>query len=597
MSTVPPPQPPSSQPPGQPPPYPPPQPGMDPRDYARAQKDYYRAWRDQQKSYWRANREQWRTQRDHWRERAWYGRRRSLVGPIILIAIGIVFLLVQTGHMESWRAWEWFGHWWPVILIAAGIGRLIEWMIDRDSPYPPRSSGFVGLLVVIIVVGCIATGFNHAHMQGWGNTFNFGDDSDFSMFHGPEHDYDGQFWAAVPAGNSLQIVSSVRGDIAVTTAEAGSTPPPPPGEVMNLAGAVVYIRLHKKVHTNDEQKAKREADDFVPVATHDGPVTTIHIDPKSDDVGASLEVVVPADVVLSVLSQHGDLSVAGVKANVATDTHHGDLRFSDLGGNLAINADHGDVTVSGVHGDVAMNGHFGDINVSDVTGALSMNGDFPGDLNLRNIDGQLRFHSNRTDLEVARIADQLTIDSGDLHGASLAGPFNLKTRDFNVDLTNVSGDVSITNSNGDVNLTAARPLGSIDIDNHSSSIRVTLPYDAGFQLDAETSGEISNDFGIGNTENGERKTARGTVGNGAIKVTLKSNEDDISIRRENDAVTVPPVGPRLSTAAPAESGLPRLPNLPHVPNLPHLPHVPRLSEKPAPPTAPPAPPAPETVNQ
>jgi len=582
MSTVPP------QRPNQPPPYPPPQPGMDPRDYARAQKDYYKAWARQQKDYWRANKDAWRAQRDQWRSQHWYGRRRSIIGPVILITIGVIFLLIHSGHMEGDHVWEWFGRWWPAILIAAGIGRMIEWLIDRDSPYPPRTSGFGGLIVLLVIVGIIATSTNHLGWNQW-NTDNWGiDDSDLNFFHGPEHDYEGQFWAALPAGDSLQIASSVRGDIAVNTGNGGAPTPPPPGYVMSMAGTPVYVHLIKKVHNADEQKAHREADAFVPTVTYSGTVATIHIDPKSDDIDSSVEVIVPADAPLSVQAQHGDLQVSGVRANVSTNTHHGDLRFSDLGGDLNVNNDHGDVTVSGVHGNVAMNGHFGDVNVSSVTGRLDMNGDFPGDLDLHSIDGGLHFHSNRTDMDVARIADQLTIDSGDLHGSNLAGPFRLKTRDFNVDLANVSGDVTISNSDGDVNVVAARPLGSIDIDNRSSSIRVTLPSDAGFQLDAETSGEISDDFGIGRSESGEHKIAHGTVGNGAVKVTLKSNEDDISIRRENDAAIVPPVPlvPSVVGSVPAAPGAPAAPAAAR-----------KLSKRPNAPSAPAAPPAPEISNQ
>jgi DUF4097 and DUF4098 domain-containing protein YvlB len=501
---------------------------MDPRDYARAQKDYYRAWKQQQKDYWRANRDQWRSQRDQWRAQrtTWYGRRRSLVGPVILITIGIIFLLVETGHMEAWRAWEWFGHWWPVILIAAGIGRLLEWMVDRDQPYPPRSSGFAGLIVLIVIVGFVATGSNHWNWHQFGDDWHMDSDGgDMSLFHGPEHDYDGVTDAVLPAGNSIQIVSSTRGDVSITTGDAGK----------------LHIETHKKVYGGDESKSQREADAFAPVITNSGTVTTIRLTAKGDNMRGNMEIVLPATAVLNVLVQHGDLTVAGQQAAVSADTHHGDLRFTDLTGNLTAKVDHGDVTLSDVHGDVTMNGNFGDINVSSVTGRLTLNGDFPGDLNLRSIDGPLHFHSSRTDLDVARIVDQLTIDSGDLHGSNLAGPFRLKTRDFNVDLNNVSGDVNISNSDGDVDVVAARPLGSIQIDNRSSGIRLTLPQDAGFQLDAETNGDISNDFGIGTTTNGDHKSARGTFGNGALKVNLTSNENDISIRRASDATMVPAV--------------------------------------------------------
>jgi DUF4097 and DUF4098 domain-containing protein YvlB len=536
---------------------------MDPRDYARAQKEYYRAWKNQQRDYWRANRDQWRTQRDQWRDQhnTWYGRRRSLVGPVILITIGIIFLLVETGHMEAWRAWAWFGHWWPVILIAAGIGRLVEWSIDRNQPHPPRSSGFAGLIILIVIVGFVATSSNHWNWHQFGDNFNMGDsDSDMSFFHGPEHDYDSQTDAVLPAGNSIQVVSSTRGDVSITTGEAGK----------------IHIDTHKKIYGEDESKAHREADAFMPVITNSGSVTTIRLNAKEDSTHGDMQITLPPEVVLNLLVQHGDLTVTGQHASVSADTHHGDLRFSDITGNLTVKADHGDINVSSVHGDAVLNGHYGDTNVSNITGRLTLNGDFDGDMNLRAVSGPFHFHSSRTDLDIASIVDQLTIDSGDMHGSNLTGPFRLKTRDFNVDLTNVSGDVNIANSNGDVDVVAARPLGNIMVDNRSSSIRVTLPQDAGFQLDAETEGDISNDFGIGTSTNGDHKTARGTVGNGQFKVTLTSNQDDISVRRSNGAAVPEPPRPPEPPAAP---GTPR-----------------RLSTRPSAPKAP-APATGDIVNQ
>jgi hypothetical protein len=537
---------------------------MDPRDYARAQKEYYRAWKQQQKDYWRANRDQWKAQRNQWRDQrnVWYGRRRSIVGPVILIALGVMFLLVETGHMDSWRVWEWFGHWWPAILIAAGIARLAEWAADRNSPYPPRSSGFAGLIVLIVIVGFVATSSNHWNWHQFGDNFDMdGNDSDMSFFHGPEHDYDSETDAVLPAGNSIQVVTSTRGDVSITTGDAGK----------------IHIDTHKKIYESDEAKAQREADAFVPVITNSGTVTTIRLNAKQDSTHGNMQITVPADAILNVLVQHGDLTVTGQHASVSADTHHGDLRFTDITGNLTVKADHGDVNIASVHGDAILNGRYGDANVANVTGRLTMNGDFDGDMNLRSVGGPFHFHSSRTDLDVASIVDQFTINSGDMHASNIVGPFRLKTRDFGVDLNNVSGDVNISNSNGDVDIVAGRPLGNIQVDNRSSSIRVTLPADAGFQLDAETEGDISNDFGIATTTNGEHKSARGTVGNGSLKVNLTSNQDDISIRRASNAQTVPAV-----------------PNPPAPQSPPSPPR--RLSKRPDAPKAP-APAGGEIVNQ
>jgi hypothetical protein len=334
MSTKPPTPPP---PPNQPPPYPPPQPGMDPRDYVRAQKDYYRAWKDQQKAYWRVNRDQWRAQRSQWRDQRnyWYGRRRSLVGPVILISIGVIFLMVKTGHMEGWRAWEWFGHWWPVILIAAGFGRLLEWTLDRDQPYPPRHSGFGGLIVLIIIVGFVATSSNHWNWHQFGDNFDINDGDDMSFFHGPEHDFDGATDAVIPAGNSVQIIDTARGDVSVSVGDPGK----------------LHIETRKKIYVSDENKARHDSDAFAPVISNSGTVTTIRLNPSTNDARGNMEITLPDTAALVVTLQHGDLTVDGIKAAVQATTHHGDFRLTNLGGNVSVIADHGDLNMSDVKGE------------------------------------------------------------------------------------------------------------------------------------------------------------------------------------------------------------------------------------------------------
>lgn len=546
----------STIPPLQPPQYPPPQPGMDPRDYAKAQRQYYKAWARQQK-------DQWRAQRFYW-----YGRRRSLVGPVILITLGVILLLVHTGHVAGWEAWEWFGHWWPAILIAAGIGRLVEWTLDRNSPYPPRSSGFAGLIVLIVLVGLLATSSNHWNWHQLGDDFDMNDNGDMSFLHGPEHEFDSVDNATVPEGAAIQIISTARGDVSVTAGTAGS----------------VQVTTHKRVNGRDEGTAQREADSFSPQITTAGNVTTVRLNAKQDNIRGNMQIVVPPNAPLTIELQRGDLSVTGQQAPVTAQTHHGDFRFSDITGGVTAKGDHGDLNAQDIHGDVTLNGTYGDVNVNNLSGRLTMDGDFEGDLNFRTVNGPLHYHSTRTDLDVARIADQLTMDNGDMHGSELAGPFRLKTRDFNIDLNNVSGDVNITNADGDVDIIVAKPLGNISIDNRSSSIRVTLPQDAGFQLDAETDGDISNDFGIGVVTNGDHKTVRGTVGNGGVKVNLSSNNNDISIRRGGPAVSIPPAPPTP-------------PAVPSGAKAPPAPAAPKLSRKPAPPKSPPAPSAPEISNQ
>jgi Domain of unknown function (DUF5668)/Cell wall-active antibiotics response 4TMS YvqF len=67
-------------------------------------------------------------------------RRGGLVGPAILVALGVVFLLNNLGYL-GWGVWETLARLWPVLLIAIGL----DLMIGRRSIL---GSALVALLVL-----------------------------------------------------------------------------------------------------------------------------------------------------------------------------------------------------------------------------------------------------------------------------------------------------------------------------------------------------------------------------------------------------------------------------------------------------------------
>ncbi len=74
-------------------------------------------------------------------------RRVSLVGPVILIGLGIVILLNTLGVLE-WSVWEVVFRLWPILLIAAGL----EIFLNRLSIW---GSLVALVLTVAIVVGAL----------------------------------------------------------------------------------------------------------------------------------------------------------------------------------------------------------------------------------------------------------------------------------------------------------------------------------------------------------------------------------------------------------------------------------------------------------
>src|SRR6202000_2249466 len=86
-------------------------------------------------------------------------QRRSLSGPIILIAIGGLFLLGTMGVLNWSNLGHWFAHYWPVILIVAGLIKLIEYQAAHREGARPSGlgAGSIFLLILVVFFGLLAT--------------------------------------------------------------------------------------------------------------------------------------------------------------------------------------------------------------------------------------------------------------------------------------------------------------------------------------------------------------------------------------------------------------------------------------------------------
>src|SRR5947209_5366709 len=90
-------------------------------------------------------------------------RPRSVVGPIMLVAIGIVALLITTHVISGHAFFVWFARYWPVILILWGLVKLGEfmWAKNQGQPTPRIGGGSIVFLVFFILFGLSATGISN----------------------------------------------------------------------------------------------------------------------------------------------------------------------------------------------------------------------------------------------------------------------------------------------------------------------------------------------------------------------------------------------------------------------------------------------------
>jgi len=81
--------------------------------------------------------------------------RRSIFGPLLLIATGAVWLLMKSGNIPSANLWA-LTHVWPFLLIAAGIGIILRPLWK-----------FTGVLLDILIIGGLVLAVVYAPKFGW----------------------------------------------------------------------------------------------------------------------------------------------------------------------------------------------------------------------------------------------------------------------------------------------------------------------------------------------------------------------------------------------------------------------------------------------
>jgi DUF4097 and DUF4098 domain-containing protein YvlB len=539
---------------GAPPPYPPPYPPQgDWKFQRRVLREQARAQRDATRSQWKMYREQQRAQVRGIRAT----RGGSMLGPLLLIGVGVVFLLLRIGQLSYAEVGRWYERWWPLVLLAGGVILLAEWAFDQtrpeDHPYYRRSrvGGGVIFLMLLLCVPGIVLSAAHGNVDWFSHGLSMNEDN-IDEFLGDRHESDQTLDQAIPAGDSF-TVSNPHGDITVSgTSEDGQ----------------IHISAHKQVYSRSDSEAESKARQLAPMLVTSGSSVMLNV-PSVEGSRVDMTITVPNGTATTVGGDHGHIHVSSLKAPVTVTANHGDVEFDAIGGNIMthINNKNSSLSARGITGDVTVEGNCKDVDVADVTGAVSLGGDFFGKTHAERIGGAFRFHTSRTDFQLGRLDGELDIRRGELSGDQIVGPVSLSARSYNVTLNRVAGDVSVTTSDGSVDVTSAPPMGNVTIQNRNGSVSVTVPEHAAFSVQAETrDGDVDTDLpSLAKSE--ENNTARlsGSVGGGGSLVRINTTDNDISLRRG------------VIAAMPVEPPAPPVPAVPAVPRQPSRPrHVPKV---------------------
>jgi DUF4097 and DUF4098 domain-containing protein YvlB len=519
MSTIP----PSTPPGGAPPPYPP----YDPRTQ-------WRIYREQQKAAWRAQRDAWKAQRYAMKAsyaNAYGPRIPSMVGPIILIAIGIIALLVLTGRINAVNFWSWYAHWWPLLLIAAGLGLLAEWAIDLRRKTPVRRGGsFCGILILLAFLGICSSGWNHSRpwFSQLGDQNEYGlNDNFFNTFGKPEHNNDQPAQSAkIPANASIDI-ENPRGDVSITAGDASA----------------IAVEAHQVAYANSDADAKKIFDSETAHLAVSGSAVLLKADSNSSG-RTNLTITVPKSARVTVNAAKGDVTAAGLSSGISVSAAHGDVHLNSLTGSTQVHLSGGkhDLSAHQLAGDLSIDGDSNDLTLSDIKGKVNQSGEILGDVHIENVAGAVHLHTTVTDLQLSSLPGDLSLNSDDLRIDDARGPVHVSSHSKDIDLSQIYGDSYVEDRNGTISVEPAGNYG-VEAKNEKGDVEITLPPNASATIDGRThNGDILTDYGLAVTGD-ESKTVSGRIGSGATKIVLSTDNGDLSIKKGSGFPATPPPHP------------------------------------------------------
>src|SRR5688572_8019121 len=267
-------------------------------------------------------------------------QKRSLFGPLLLIAAGVIWLLVQSGNIPSANLWA-LTHIWPFLLIAAGLGIILR-------PYWQYTS----VVLDVLIIGGAVLAILFAPQLGWASP------SMLSMFN------DGEVFMGPGERGSGNVVTENR-------------------EVSNFRAVEIDYPAEVFVQQGSQESLKIEAEDnLLPnlkTQVRNGILEIFYKRENGQHVNPTKTVkitIVVKDLTNVEFNSAGELTIDGLKTNSLDVSLSGagnlDLdrvQIKDLGVNLS---GAGSMTASGTAEDLDLNiSGFGDFKGADLHGQVA----------------------------------------------------------------------------------------------------------------------------------------------------------------------------------------------------------------------------------
>jgi DUF4097 and DUF4098 domain-containing protein YvlB len=448
-------------------------------------------------------------------------RRASVIGPLILILIGLLFL--ARNFWPEIHVGELIATYWPYLLIIWGVLRLAEIIVWTASSKPLPRNGVSGGEWVLVFFLCIFGAAFHAsrHYNGWfpdgrslrGFVVNMGEPFDFTVE--PVEKQCGK--------TPRVILESFRGNARITGADVQSV----------KVGGRKSIRSFQQA---DADRGNTETP-LELVAQGADIIVRTNQDRVQDSmrISAELEITVPKGASVEGHGRYGDFDITDVGGAVEITSDNAGVRLQNIGGNVRVDLRKSDIVRAvSVKGSLDLKGRGNDVELQDIEGQVIVNGTFVGQVQLRNLAKPLRYEGSMVQMNAEKVPGQIRIEPGEMTGSNIVGPLRISANSMDVQLTDFTQSLELTLSRtGNIGLRPPSALPKMDVRTNSGDIDLALPPAARFDLRLSTDrGDAENDYG---TPLHEEAQGRGAVISGVVgagpQLRLTTSHGHVSARK------------------------------------------------------------------
>ncbi len=450
-------------------------------------------------------------------------RRGSIIGPVLLIAIGGLFL--ANNVMPELSALKIAADYWPFLLIIWGLVRLLEILFWRVTGRPLPAAGIgAGEWVLIIFISLIGTGIFAANRYA-GDWPRARITSRGIEVFGETHEYPAS--AVWKAGKTPKIViENHRGNTRLTAADT---------DEIKITGRNI-IRAFEQ---SDAARANKECPlEIVPQG--DKLLVRTNQDRASGAlrISSDLEIVVPRGASVEARGRYGDFDISDLGGDVDINSDNAGVRVQNIGGSVRVDLRRSDIVRAvNVKGGVDIKGRGHDVELENIAGEVTLKFPYTGEMVFRKLARSIRLATSLTELRAERVPGDIRMTRGEFIANDLVGPVRLQTKSTDVQISDFREALELQIDRGDIELRPGRtPLGRMDIRSGSGDVELTLPAGAKFALEATSRrGELHNEYGAPLRLDEQRRggSIRGSVGSGP-SIVIHTERGSITLSKSSE---------------------------------------------------------------